>query len=351
MDQAILAIPAPILQKLSMPKDLCEQWKLEMITRSVQSIRLAANPNELTQLLKVNEIPYVIMKGVAAAKYYPQPWLRTMGDVDLIVPPSWFEQTKQLLIRHEFKAKDEDHEGSRHVAFSHNGVHYELHRYFSTTDDETGKKLDGLVYEGIENGVEAKIMDYSFRVLPEKINGIVLLSHIRQHLRSGLGLRQMIDWFMYVKNELHDEQWPDFNILTDQVGMTKLAKVVTRIGQLYFGLDDSITWCNDVDKEVCEDLLDHIFRSGNFGHKDIGNSNAVFAMTRLRQHFFRTLQDNGERNWKLLKKHAWLRPFAWLYQLCRYIRVGLSNKQIRAKVGEDRERSKELAELMTKLEH
>ncbi len=349
VDQTILAIPGTILKQLPMPQEIFKQWKLEMITGSARSIRLMDDQNELVRLLEQQAIPYVILKGVAAAKYYPEPWLRTMGDVDLIVPQGYFDQTKQLMLQNGFAATDDDQEGNRHAAFAHNGVHYELHRYFSITEDDAGRKLDEIVYQGIENSGETQIMNYAFRTLPEPVNGIVLLAHIRQHLSSGLGLRQMADWFMFVRQELHDEQWPAFRQMSDQIGLTQLAKAATRIGQLYFGLDESISWCNDVDAVICEDLMDHIFRSGNFGHKDVDNSSAVFAMTRLRQHFFRTLQENGERNWKALKSHAWLKPFAWLYQLCRYARLGLTSRRIRAKVGEDRAHSRDLADLMKKL--
>ena len=81
----------------------------------------------------------------------------------------------------------------------------------------------------------------------------------------------MIDWFVYVKEQLSDEKWPAFKAVTDKIGLTTLSKVAARIGQLYFGLDEGITWCNDVDEGVCADMMDFIFRSGNFGVKDRKN--------------------------------------------------------------------------------
>ena len=37
------------------------------------------------QLFENNNIPLVILKGTAAAMYYPKPQLRTMGDIDFLV--------------------------------------------------------------------------------------------------------------------------------------------------------------------------------------------------------------------------------------------------------------------------
>ena len=42
-----------------------------------------------------------------------------------------------------------------------------------------------------------------------------------------------------------------------------------------------------------------------------------------------TIDEFGCDNWELLKKYHWLRPFAWIYQLVRWIqhghRAGVSN--------------------------
>ena len=40
---------------------------------------------ELHELMTANDIHYVAMKGLASAMYYPEPSLRSMGDVDFLV--------------------------------------------------------------------------------------------------------------------------------------------------------------------------------------------------------------------------------------------------------------------------
>ena len=44
-------------------------------------------------------IPVAVLKGAAAAANYPQPNSRSMGDIDLIVPPDHFEQAFSLMER------------------------------------------------------------------------------------------------------------------------------------------------------------------------------------------------------------------------------------------------------------
>ena len=79
------------------------------------------------------------------------------------------------------------------------------------------------------------------------------------HLRTGLGLRQVIDWAMYVDRELDDAFWDrEFQAAAKESGLETLAITVTKLCQQYLGLKDSITWCRDADEITCGLLLDSL---------------------------------------------------------------------------------------------
>ena len=50
-------------------------------------------------LMTQNGIPYVMLKGAASAYYYPQTFLRSMGDVDFYVPFEYREAAIDLALR------------------------------------------------------------------------------------------------------------------------------------------------------------------------------------------------------------------------------------------------------------
>ena len=99
------------------------------------------------------------------------------------------------------------------------------------------------------------------------MNGLVLLEHIGQHMMAGLGLRQVIDWMMFVNTALHDEEWSTFQEMAQAAGLETLAKVATKMCVRYFGLTGSFEWCMDADDAVVDEILDYLFASGNFGSK------------------------------------------------------------------------------------
>ena len=187
-------------------------------------------------------------------------------------------------------------------------------------------------------------------MLPRLSNGMVLLAHMREHLQSGMGLRQAIDWMMYVNKELNDDFWnAEFRQAAEMVGLEELAITTTRMGQLYFGLDNNLSWCKSADERLCGTLLENLLLCGNFGNKlNSGKQVETVATAFRKMGVFRYLQKAGEHNWKAYKKYRWLRPFCWFYQIFRYIRQG-----VRAKRGkdifQDLDQSKERYEMLKKL--
>ena len=302
----------------------------------------------MERLLDENVIPFVILKGNAAAIYYKNPSLRSMGDVDFIVNEDDFFRTKEIMLNSGYELKhDAELDDFRHISFEKNKTSFELHRKFSHEVD-----IESFVMEGLDNRENRIIEGFEFPVLPKLANGLVLLDHMRNHLKRGLGLRQVVDWMMYVNAELDDDFWNSvFGHIAREKGIEKIATVATKMCQKYLGLSESITWCKSADDELCDSLMKNLLDSGNFGRKNgTGNSIETVLMAIREEGFFRRLQHAGEYNWKAYKKHHWLKPFAWIYQAFRYAGKGIKTKRNRAQVKEDMQRGKERYELLKKLE-
>lgn len=292
--------------------------------------RLLYVQQTLVDELKKEQIPAAVLKGTAAAIYYPKPEYRNMGDIDLIVHPDFFQRAVQVMER--LGCVNLHHKNERHENFVKDGIHIELHHYFSMLPDSTeARYLDHRIYAGLAAVEYKTIGENTFPMLPPVDNGLVLLQHISQHLESGLGLRQIMDWMFFVKSELKDDLWMnEFKDAAKKIGLKKLAEITTRMCQMYLGLDSSVTWCSNADKEACEHLMNYIMSHGNFGRKDIVSSSTVYIMYNLKHPalFFRLAQKNGSINWKILERCAWLKPFAWIYQLCRWARKGVKRDHV-----------------------
>lgn len=291
--------------------------------------RILKMQQKLYHLFQEAGISCVILKGTAAAVYYPNPSYRCMGDVDILVRPDDYAAAFSLLCQNGFSTDGAEDE--RHSHFKHNGILYELHRSFASFDNkEQSQALDRMLYEGILHAQTVSLNGQTFPTLPADKNGLVLLTHICQHLEGGIGLRQIIDWMMYADQILCDSFWDStFQPYASALGLETLAVTVTKMCQLYLGLRKDLTWCSHGDEALCEELMMTILAGGNWGRKHGAHaqkSMATLIAAKNPADFFCYLQKRGCSNWKLLDSYPVLKPFAWLYQLCRYVRLGFSGE-------------------------
>lgn len=322
---------------------------MEASQYTVHFIRILYAQDELVSLFQDAGIPMVILKGAAAAVYYAEPMQRTMGDIDLIVPPTQFPAAQTLLKKSGYKSETEDAEKAegRHVAFQKDGITVELHRRFSSE----GINVESYVLRGLEHSEEAVLSGHRFSMLPPLENGLVLLAHVAQHLRNELGLRQMIDWMMYVHAKLSDEYWETtFRAAAEECGLETLAITASRLCQKYLGLPDSSTWWDAADDKLVDDLLDNLLITGNFGHVHGSGSSVETVVTNIkRTGLLRYLQQQGENNWKAYQKHGYLKPICWAYQICRLVYRGFKTNRNWFELASDYQRSSSRYDLLTRL--
>lgn len=315
-----------------------EKQKKDWIQRTRQQIAYNTRCLYLQNKLPIT-VPYVILKGTSASQYYPYPEYRALGDIDIITRREDFAQAyRELQDDGYILAKELD----REVGFVKNGVMIELHHYFASLNNpEKAKFLDDLIIDNINDT----------HVLPDEINGLVLLEHIDQHLENGLGLRQIIDWMMFVNKCLPDDKWQSFKAFAQKIGLETLAVVTTKMCEMYLGLPHR-GWCSKADERLCVQLMNYIKACGNFGasrSESISIGDNVFYLSYNPKSFFSLLQTRGLENWKAAHNHTVLRPFAWIYQAFRYAIKGIKRKDAHKNIKKEYLSAKERNMLFRKL--
>ncbi len=310
-------------------------------------MRILYAQNEMISLMRTAGIPVIILKGAAAAIYYPNPIQRTMGDVDFIVPQDRFEEASDMMSASGYvlvHTKDAD---DRHSSYLRRGVYFELHHHFSYE----GIDVEKYITEGLDDPEIVSLEEYEVPILPALGNGMTLLAHAASHLRGGLGLRQAIDWMMYCNAVLNDDMWKTgFQSAAKECGLEKLAVTLTRMCQRYLGLGDSITWCSGADDDLCDKLMDNLLNAGNFGRANGSGARVEQVTTNIKRYgLFRYLQMAGESNWKAYRRRHWLKPFCWLYQIFRYARQGVQAGRNKKQIADDLSRSQARYDLLTRL--
>lgn len=321
--QSVHILAAEALGRYEVEEQVLAKWEIDCARQMQQLRRYMENQKSLTEALRAEGIRPVILKGSSSAMYYPDPSLRMMGDVDLLPYPrneETFEKAKKVYEELGFVVEIE---GIRHIEYKKGRFVSELHSFFAGQDSEGQIELDRILdaAQPVRRTLQAGGI-YEIGTLPDELNGLIFLEHVSHHVLSGLGLRQILDWMFYVLSVVDDRFWAEtLKPLTDRTGLTTLAKIITRTCEVYFHMPEH-TWCADTDMDACERLFQLVDKSGNFGRKkelvDKSTTAVLNNGIRLSQ-----LQERGMHNWKAAQKHRILRPFAWLYQICRYFKKGI----------------------------
>ena len=97
--QSVIGYPANAVETLGLsPTEQAEY--LALAGKNLSSwYQLMSTQDDVLGAFRQADIPVAVLKGAAAAANYPHPNSRSMGDIDLIVPPDHFEQAFLLMER------------------------------------------------------------------------------------------------------------------------------------------------------------------------------------------------------------------------------------------------------------
>lgn len=346
----IASLLGDIINDIPMEVGIKEAWKDYFLQQQIHWKRTIHVQDDVCRVL--DGIPYVILKGMSVAIYYPNPKLRSIGDIDLLVNKDDFDIAIESIKKNNYLVLQET--GIRHNSYGKNGIEIELHNSYATELANAGKStIEKLIFTKLDDANKIHIKGHIWRALPEIENGLAVLYHIFHHFRHcGVGFRQIIDWMMFV-NWSSDIDWNEFNRATKADEIYKFQCVITKMCALYLGLPlkDNIRWANDVDEDACESMFNYITSKGNFGRK-MANVDFRYQLTldnKLKGMIAR-LQLGGTYRWEATKKNKALRPFAWIYQIIRVIKIIGERKEPIKSIYRDIDESKKIIELYDKLD-
>ena len=235
---------------------------------TARNIRTAYTQQEFAQAMEKNSCPYVILKGEAAASYYPVPEQRALGDVDFITPPAFMEKTAALMQEkgYTYIAEELDH----HHHLFRGKERLEMHTELAGMPE--GDKA-APVWTYLETLYDRRRYidrgDCSFYAPSHAHHGLILVLHMQHHMIcGGFGIRHLMDWACYVRQTANEDFWQaELLPLLGSIGLRYYTAVVTKMAAMYLRIDCP-QWAQDAEPDVCRELMEDLIAGGNFGRKD-----------------------------------------------------------------------------------
>ena len=278
--------------------------------------RMNTSAVKLHKRLKDDGFENVLLKGQGVALLYPDPLMRSPGDLDY-----WIAGGRDKVVnyvRHYFPKMSVVYHHMDFPVFKNVPVeaHFMpswMYSYY------TNKRLQAFFseHEAEEMQHEVELPEGVGRIAVSSLyfNSIYLLVHIYRHLLDeGVGLRQVLDYYYVIKHLQADDKIKErvINVLKS-LNMCRFAAAMMYVLQEFFGLEDKYLLI-DPDEKEGRFIISEIMEAGNFGHHD---KRYVYKGKgkETRQHYFFRKQ---RRNFRFLTHYPsevlWHAPFRiWQY--------------------------------------
>lgn len=361
--QSVALLLLPTIKKKLSP-ELHSKWVQQSHNLLATNLRSELSHCELHRIMAAAGAPYVIMKGCASAAYYPDPLLRTMGDVDFLVAGCDLERAEKALEAAGY-CRETGHDDRVHYSY-HKGegvgrsileMHWEPN---GIPEGDTGAIIREYLSSCISEAIPYKTASGIFMGPSVFHHGLILLLHTATHLiNSGIGLRHLCDWAVFAGSLSEEEFCKTFEQKLKNVGLWRFAQILTQLSIVYLGCPEK-KWVGGKDEELLESLMADIFAGGNFGRKDSQRINQAKFMTNRRKgnventsvlkQFCRTMNDKVRLVMPATKRLPILIPFGWLYVGIRHLFRIFFGKRPKINMGRVISGVKERKEIYQKLE-
>lgn len=162
---------------------------------------------KICEVLEAAQISYMPLKGAVVRDYYPEPWLRTSCDIDVLVHEADLDRAVQVLCEQGWTVKSK--KGFHDISlYSAGGAHLELHFNLKENRESIDRLLEKVWEHAKPISVDvpaARGQVYRYRQSDEFLM-FHLLAHMSYHFISGgCGVRSFVDIWLLRKTLNYDE--------------------------------------------------------------------------------------------------------------------------------------------------
>lgn len=271
-------------------------------------------------LLEQIQVSYIPLKGSVLRQYYPEPWMRTSCDIDILVKEEDLDKATVALVRQ--LQYDKKGKGGHDISlFSPGGIHLELH--FDTVEEGRANESSA-VLSGIWEDAQPKAPDSCQYIMSDAMFYFYHVAHMAKHFEvGGCGVRPFLDMWILNHQVPHDRS--NREKLLKQGKLKAFADGTEKMSEVWFSGTEP--------DAVSQRISDFILHAGVYGSKE----NLVAVRRAKQQGRLRFLWERLFPPYSVMKtrylavrKHKWLTPWYWVVRLFAMV----FNGRVKASLGE-----------------
>lgn len=253
---------------------------------------------KLCGILEKAQIPFLPLKGAVLRAYYPEPWMRTSCDVDILLQEADVQKAADFLIKeHGYTFRSQS---THDIALITPGkLAVELHH--TLIEDKYAQAYTDVLKSAWDTAV-LRAGYANWYEMPDEMFYFYHLAHMAKHFsEGGCGIRSFLD--LWLLDKLQNANIAKRNSLLVQGGLLPFAEGARKLSRVWFGDEDH--------DALTRQMETFILQGGTFGN--------IRTMVAIQQK-----QKGGRLNYILpkiflpyeilkgqypvLQKHPWLTP-------------------------------------------
>ena len=253
---------------------------------------------KLCTALEEAKIPFIPLKGSVIRQYYPQEWMRTSCDIDILVHRENLDMAVACLSKNlQYTEKGR---GTHDISlFSSTGVHVELH--FDLVEEGRANSAINILRSVWENVSLRKKSEYWYE-MSDAFFYFYHIAHMAKHFESGgCGIRPFID--LWILDNIKNANVSNRNKLLAQGGLLKFAEASRTLSRVW--LD------GEKQTEFSLQMQRFLLHGGVYGSADNrvalqqkkNGGQVGYLLSRIFISY-----EKLKRYYPILEKHCWLTP-------------------------------------------
>lgn len=274
--------------------------------------RIKSEYEKLCDALEEARIPFLPLKGSVIRKYYPEAWMRTSCDIDVLVHEEDSEKAMSILIN-DLGYTYEEKSSHDLSFFTSTNLHIELH--YDLVEDGIANESSE-VLSNIWDTVTVREGCSFWCEMPDEMYYFYHIAHMAKHLENGgCGIRPFIDLWILDKMNGADKEKRDK--LLYQGKLLKFAEAARKLSRIWFEHEEY----DFISKQV----EDYILRGGVYGNTENRvvmqqlkrGGRIKYALSKIFLPY-----DVIKFHYPILQKQRWLTPVMEVRRWCKLIFCG-----------------------------
>lgn len=303
----VTSMVAPIIAESDAPDEIKAKFKKQLFRCAARHTAQEQEREELTAAFTEADIKHCFLKGSKVSRYYDEPEMRFMLDMDVYVEPEKIEKASEIMRNRGYEiyiAEDDKDIGFTKKPF----LNIELHKELKYDYDKGYDYYKG-AFERLKSADDSLALD-----MEKEDFYVYILSHTAHHFETaGTGIRSVVDHY-FLRKKLRPEC--DEKKLSEGLSATGLATFSERLDKLC-----DYWFCGGESDENTNEIADYIILSGVYGTQaneylsgirrgEYSEKKSSYFIARL----FPGLKSMKIR-YPLLKRLPFLLPIFWLVRL------------------------------------